>query len=495
MVPALGGTIVARASGPGHSPRAIVRLSGPEACAALASLATDAGDPAVRGVRRIRMRVEVCGAPCECPALALVMPGPGSFTGEDCVELVVPGNPALVDAVMEALGRVPGVVAAAPGAFMARAHAAGRIALADAERIALEIGAAHARELEAARHVQDNPLVQAAHAASVELAELLARVEAGIDFTDAEDVVAIPREELQSRVMAVNGDISQWIEGSVPLESMRSMPVVALRGAPNAGKSSLFNALLGSARAVASPVAGTTRDAIAEEVVFHAVPGAAAERGVRALLIDTPGIEDPRSAIDALMQEQARMADHADVLLLCEPLAAIVAARGAAPAGTGGAEGHGAAWSGDASRSGASGGGVGDVRASRVIRVATRSDEVPDHARGAATGAVYTSAVTGEGIESLASEIAAMLASRESATGSSHRVGVLSRHRQAMGQAREWLARCEEATGEGLGPAIRRPELVADALRGALDAIGEVTGAVTPDDVLGLVFSRFCIGK
>ena len=495
MQAALGGTIVARASGAGHSARAIVRLSGPDSSAALAALCAGTAAPWVRGVHRIRMGIAVGGAPCECPALALVMPGPRSFTGEDCVELLVPGNPALVDAVLEALVCVPGVVAAAPGAFMARAHAAGRIALADAERIALEIGAAHAHELDAARHVQDNVLVQAAHSASAELAELLARVEAGIDFTDAEDVVAMPRNELRHRVMAVNRDVTRWIEGSVPVESMRSVPMVALRGAPNAGKSSLFNALLGRSRAVASPSAGTTRDAIAEEIEFRAASGVAAEPVMRAVLVDTPGIEDPRSAIDALMQEQACTADHADVVLLCEPLAAIVAARGAVPAATGGADGEGGVSSGDASRSGASSGGVGDVRASRVIRVATRSDEVPHGARGAATGAVHTSAVTGEGVESLALRIAATLASREGATGSSHRVGVLSRHRQAMGQARAWLARCEEATDEGQGPAIARPELVADALRGALDALGEVTGAVTPDDVLGLVFSRFCIGK
>ncbi len=490
----LGGTVVARASGAGHSARAIVRLSGPEALAAVAALAGEACVPSARGVHRIRMRLAVHGAPCECPALALVMPGPGSFTCEDCVELIVPGNPALADAVLDALLAVPGVVAAAPGAFMARAHAAGRIALDDAERIALEIGATHARELEAARHVGDNPLVQAAHRASEELAELLARVEAGIDFTDAEDVVAIAREELRSRAGAVATEIARWIAGSEPVESMRPVPLVALRGAPNAGKSSLFNALLGRTRAVASPVAGTTRDAIAEEIEFRAPSGRAADTAVRAMLVDTPGIEDPRSAIDALMQEQARAADHADVILLCEPLAAM-APRDTGTAGTGGAEGDGGSSSGGVSRRGASGGGVGDVHASTIIRVATRSDEAPREARRTPAGVVCTSAVTGEGVESLASAIAAALASREGGTGSSCRVGVLARHRQAMALAGEWLARCVDAAGDGSGPAIDRPELVADALRGALDALGEVTGEVTPDDVLGLVFSRFCIGK
>lgn len=409
----------------------------------------------------IRLRLAAGGTPCECPALALVMPGPGSFTGEDCVELLVPGNPSLVDAVVSALVRLPGVSAAAPGAFMARAHAAGRIALADAERIALEIGASHARELDAARHVHLNPLVQAAHSASAGLAHLLARVEAGIDFTDSEDVVAIPCEELRERASAVREGIMRWIEGSFPLESMRSLPLVALRGPPNAGKSSLFNALLGRVRTVASPVPGTTRDAIAEEVELPTLH--AGQHALRAVLMDTPGIEDPRSAIDALMQEQSQLAGQADVVLLCEPLASMGAPL---PAASG-----------------------------NVIRVATRADEVTGGGRAAPAGALRTSAVTGEGISELAASIASALAARGSDTSSSRRIGALARHREAMEQAADWLARGVDAAGEGPGPAIARPELVADALRGALDSLGEVTGEITPDDVLGLVFSKFCIGK
>ena len=490
-----GGTIVARASGEGHSARAIVRMSGPEAFAAIESLVAgaqgverrSAGTPPplrVRGAHPVRMRLPVCGQPCECPAMALVMPAPRSFTGEDCVELLVPGNPALVDALVGALLQVPGVAAAAPGAFMARAHAAGRIGLADAERIALEIGATHARDLEAARHVQDNPLVQAAQRASADLAEVLARVEAGIDFTDSEDVVAIACDELRCRVAAVDEELARWVAGSEPLESVQPTPVVALRGAPNAGKSSLFNALLGRTRAVASPAAGTTRDAIVEEIEFRSAPARALEPGVRAMLVDTPGIEDPRSAIDALMQEQGRAADRADVILLCEPLASLMAD---APEHAQGRVARAAAgpW-----RPGAC-----HAQAPQVIHVATRSDEVRSRTQGPATGVLCTSAVTGEGIEALAASVVAALACGAGGTGSSHRIGVLARHRHAMAQAREWLLQCMDAVGSGAGPAISRPELVADALRGALNALGEVTGEVTPDDVLGLVFSRFCIGK
>jgi tRNA modification GTPase len=478
MESVLGGTIVARASGPGHSTRAIVRLSGPDALAAVASLMREpgaaglqAGDSTAlsaslrtRGAHRIRMGLEVCGERCTCPALALSMPGPRSFTGEDCVELLVPGHPALADAVVQALLRVPGVSAATPGAFMARAHAAGTIALQDAERIALEIGATHASELEAARGLQSNPLVQAARSATSALAELLARVEAGIDFTDSEDVVAIAAEHLCARARAVRDEVTMWVDGSVPIESVGTVPSVALRGPPNAGKSSLFNALLGRTRAVASPVAGTTRDAIVEELEVQEPGARGGSPAWRVLLVDTPGIEDPRSAIDALMQRQAAVAEGADLVVLCEPL---------------GSPTHPAA-----SPDG------------RTIRVATRADEVPHGMRPPAEpGTLRTSAVTGEGIAELAGAIASRLASRGGVTSGAQRVGVLARHREAMIRAADWIGRAIGAASAEPGRTMAHPELVADALRGALDALGEVTGEVTPDDVLGLVFSRFCIGK
>jgi tRNA modification GTPase len=215
-------------------------------------------------------------------------------------------------------------------------------------------------------------------------------------------------------------------------------------------------------------VAGTTRDAIGEEFELPSpVPGAAR---IPVLLVDTPGIEDPRSAIDALMQAQAKVADGADVILLCEPLASGQPAHSLPP-------------------------GAPTAHAPRVIRVATRSDESPAGTSCAIAGAICTSVVTGDGIRALSDAIASAVAAREGAPASAHRIGALSRHREAMAKASDWIARALEAAGNGPGPAVARPELVADALRGALDSLGEVTGEVTPDDVLGLVFSRFCIGK
>ena len=436
------------------------------------------------------------------PALLLAMPGPRSFTGEHCIELLLPGHPALAEAACAALCAVPGVRRAHAGEFMARAHAAGRMPLEEAERIALAIAAQDAQELDAARAVRSSPLVGASHEASAAIAGALARVEAGIDFTDAEDVVAIDAHDLARSLSATADALEAWVARSMPAEAGRAHPVVALRGAPNAGKSTLFNALLGRARAVTSPVAGTTRDAIAEPLTVTDAHGTQRQ----CTLVDLPGIEDPRSALDALMQAQrSGTLDRADLVLRCVPLASIgeAVASGAhlVPGGTACTEPL--------------------AKVPLTLHVATRADEVPAAHRAEpveppcrsrgnrgsgqlAADALVTSAVNGEGIDQLRLAIADALAHGLDTPRSAGQVMALARHREAMSRAAALLrAACQEArAGQGCSAAgnehpvaVRDPEVVAHSMRAALDALGEVTGAVTPDDVLGLVFSRFCIGK
>lgn len=504
-----GLTIVARASAPGRSLRCIVRLSGPSAFGAVASLAGgQAPCPRARGVHPLRLRLEVAGEPCAVPALALAMPAPRSFTGEDCLELLLPGNPAIADAACAALAAIPGVRAAHAGEFMARAHAAGRMPLEEAERIALTIAAQDAQELAGAQAVRSSPLVAAAHAAAGEIAHVLARVEAGIDFTDAEDVVAIDARELVQALSSVRCELEGWVARSMPAEAGRLHPAVALRGAPNAGKSTLFNALLGRTRAVASPVAGTTRDAISETMPIVGADGTLRH----VTLVDLPGIEDPRSALDALMQGQrADALSRADLVLHCIPLQSI--AGPVAPPAVAAALVPAAA---DGGRP-----GNAHVPPAATLLVVTRADEAPAMpiadaaarlraasagASGATGGApvVVTSAVTGAGVAELRIAIAAELSKAPGISRGAGTVLALERHRHAMSRAAALLGAAAEDTraahGEWPGRSdapmqVRNPEEVAHTIRAALDALGEVTGAVTPDDVLGLVFSRFCIGK
>jgi tRNA modification GTPase len=436
------GTIVAVASPPGRAARGIVRASGREACAAAAAVlagdcpAREAIAARRRGVHAARLRDPAI------PVLVLVMPGPESATGEDCTEIHAPGNPALLERIVAAAVAGAGGNArrAAPGEFSARAVLAGRTDIAGAERVAAAIAAETDAGLAAAERLRSGAAHAAVAADAEEVAAVLALVEAGIDFTDQEDVVAIARPELERRIAAVRDSLRARASRARAQEAASHAPRVVLVGAPNAGKSSLFNALVGAERTVAADGRGTTRDA-----VEHALrlPGG------EAVLVDLPGIEEAEGELDVLAQRRAGdEIDRADLLLECSEDGS--AADAALPAGV------------------------------PSIRVRTKADARRDGPREA----VATSAVTGAGIEALRSRIAAALASAAPrAAGDA-----------ALGAARRALV--AEAAGS-LDSALREhaPELVAACLRTALDRLGEVSGAIPPDDVLGRLFAGFCVGK
>lgn len=425
-----------------------------------------------RGVHRARLRAPLP----PCPCLLVAMPGPASSTGEDAVELHLVGNTTLLERVAAALVHAgsPGARRAGPGEFSARAVLNGRMTVAEAERVAAAVGAATDAQLDAANALRTDRVGALATEASDTVATLLALVEAGIDFTDQEDVSAIAPARLSRECAALAARVREAAMGATARAVDASAPLVLLAGPPNAGKSSLFNALLGRPRAVASHHVGTTRDAIEEPL---ALPG-----GTQAVLCDAPGLDRSATELDALMQAQAEAAlERADVVLWCTPSAHIATSpapeRRAPPRVR--AEVLGVITMCDAAASGG---------ALVYAGAAARPHPTPnDHC---------TSAVTGEGLAELRRAI-------EAAVGRlAHHSGALRAssgtiRAELLAAAAESLEAAAELAGSAPGDAraVPHPELVASSLRTALDRLGEVAGAVPPDEVLGRLFSRFCIGK
>lgn len=450
-----GGTIVAVSSPPGASPRGLVRASGEGSFALLSPRAgvvagPDLASPRERGVAAVRLSIGFAGRAIEVPAILLRFPGPRSFTGEDSFEIAIAGHPALLEAVAETLcaaGRRIGAAVrrAEPGEFSRRAFERGRIDLSQAEGIAAAIAAEGDAELAAAALLRRGRMHREAEGIAEGIAELLALVEAGIDFADEEGVVAIPPAALVEGLDAIASRIGPLLAAPAA-EAPPSRPMVLLCGPPNAGKSALFNALLGRRRAVESPLAGTTRDLLAEPLAI--------EHGgsrVEVLLADAAGEESAAGPFGESMQSARAEAERLAALRLrCHP-------RDAGPPPPC---------------------GEGD------LLVVTKADLSGDGAPR--LGGVATSARTGEGLAALREAILGRLAEAAAPDAGS----LLERHRGH-------LSACLERIGEAsaLAAAEASAELVAAVLREAIAEASAIAGRIEPDDLLGRIFSRFCIGK
>ncbi len=460
-------TIAAIASPPGRSLRAVIRVSGPDVADLMNGLCGVGPGEFRRGARMARISMTRA---LSLPALALLFEAEGSYTGEPSAELLIPGNPALAERVLGRLLEREGVRLAAPGEFTARAFLNGRLTIEQAEGVALTIAARSEEELSAAGRLLEGRTGAAYRAMGEEAAQCLALVEAGVDFTDQEDVVPIAPAALGERLARMRGQVEAMLGSARGRSVVSGRPVAALAGAPNAGKSTLFNALLGRRRAVVSEVAGTTRDAIEAPLNLTGEGGAAGEELV-ATLVDLAGLDEAlprRSRADAESQVAARRAiERADVVILCDP-----EGRFAAPE-----------WlAGDAV----------------VLRVRTKADlpgagagpGAADAAEGGAALAVC--AIDGFNLGALKRAIAdAAVSAREGGE-----LTLLPRHRQALAGAERFVGEAMELIGASRSArALANPELVADRLRAALDALAPIAGRVPPDDVIGRIFASFCVGK
>lgn len=457
---------MACASHAGHGARAVVRVSGPRTRDVLAALGHTPPEWR-RGVQRavLTLRHEDGLASLGVPVLCIAFAGPASYTGEDAADLLMAGHPHLVALVLQALVQHSEVRLAQPGEFTARAFHAGKLTLDQVEGVAAVIAAQTQEDLDAGRALLDGSVGARYRAWSDELTTLAALVEAGIDFTDQEDVVAIAPHALAARLERVRHEMLAFAGGADGVEQADARVVAALVGEPNAGKSTLFNALLARTRAVASPRAGTTRDVLQEALDVSDASG-----GARSVILqDLAGLStshEAESASDIAARDAAREAiARADVLVWCDPSGRFDDARLAALAGC-------------------------ELSAKRVLRVRTFGDRV---ATGQGREALAVCGLDGWHVRELARALGEMASSARArgalaATAAPRHQAAIARARAAIDGA---IAEVDTAAHS-----LERAEVVAQHLRDALHAMGELTGSViTPDDVLGRIFATFCVGK
>ncbi|MEO1237372.1 MAG: GTPase, partial [Planctomycetota bacterium] len=299
-------TIVAVSSPPGRSARGLIRLDGPEAFAILDALVEFDAQPPPHHVVPARLRDP------SIPVLVARFPGPRSYTGSDVAELQLPGHPALLERMVLAAvdGSGGGGRLAEPGEFTFRAYTAGKLDLTRAEGVAATIHAVSDGQLAAAAALRHGELARFAAERVDHVGRLLALVEAGIDFVDQDDVVPIPPPELAAALEEELQHFRGLLERSRSWGAVEALPRVVLVGPPSAGKSTLFNALLGRPRAVTDAAPGTTRDVLEEPLTLS-------PDGNEVMLVDLAGLDNAASALDRDVQQRVRGAiNHADLLLL-----------------------------------------------------------------------------------------------------------------------------------------------------------------------------------
>jgi tRNA modification GTPase len=428
-------TIVAISSAVGSAARMIVRLSGADAIR-IAKHFVDAADFPTAAAARMRFRVRDLP---EFPAWVYSFRSPRSVTGEDVIEFHLPGNPLLARMTLDDC-IAHGARLADPGEFSARGYFNGRIDLAQAEGVAATIAANSAAELRAARQLLSGELARRLKPITELVTDTLALIEAGIDFVD-EDISFLSREDAAARIDRTTAMLDQLLRDSTRFERLTHEPTIVLTGRPNAGKSTLLNALAGQERAIVSPIAGTTRDLLSAEVTLS--------RG-RVRLIDAAGIDEAEatSEIERDMRSRAlRAIETADVLILLHDCT--------------------------------------DDRGDLVLprdpdmRVLTKSDLAALPLAGFAIGAR-----TGAGIDSLRQELDRLTFGNTT----SGALALNARHVQLLEDARQALIRAAQQLDRG-------QELLALDLRETLDSLGGILGQITPDDVLTKLFATFCIGK
>ena len=441
--------IAALATPPGRSAIAVVRLSGSGALTIAEQVVHQPLDTLPDRTATLLPFFSAAGAEID-RGLVTVFRAPHSYTGHDLIEFSCHGGllaPAQLLAALHAAGARP----AAAGEFTRRAVLNGKLDLLQAEAVGDLIDATARAQGRAALRQLDGQLSRRIHALREEILELLALLAYDIDFPE-EDDGAVPRERIEGFLESAADSVERLLAGAPAGERLHDGALVVLAGRPNTGKSSLFNALLGSDRALVTEIPGTTRDTIEAATEMEGWP-------VR--LADTAGLRESGETIERMgIEVSKRYLAAADLILFCAEAGRPLSAEERQM--------------------------LSDHRA---LMVRSKADLAVRGERGKGEG-ILVSVVTGEGLDYLRHAIAAELFDNGAQYADPEPLLSRERHRTALQRARDALS--------GARPELEKggdPVLAAHHVRDAVAALDELIGLVHPDEVLGRVFERFCVGK
>jgi len=447
--------IIAVATAPGKAGVGVIRISGQH----LGSFAKTLFQTPLSARQASLLTLRDAGGQAIDQLIAIYFSAPASFTGEDVLELQCHGGPQLLELVMKRcleLGKEMGLVIAEPGEFTLRAYLNNKIDLAQAEAIADLIDAQSelavrgaARSLQGEFSANINELIE-------EITQLRILVESTLDFPE-EEIEFLENAQARERLAAVKAKLQSLREGAKQGKILRDGIQLVLAGAPNVGKSSLLNRLAGEEVAIVTPVAGTTRDRVKESITIEGVP---------MHIIDTAGLRDTNDEVEAKGIERSWDAIRlADLVIFMTDLDS-------------------------------------DAEDSRLkdkilaalppkcpaLLVINKSDLLSANVPLIPAGAILISAKTGDGISTLKQKILETVGWNGPQEGA---IVARRRHLECLEQAAEHIAKSEQFAANGNNSL----ELFAEELSLAQNHLGQITGILLPDDLLGKIFSQFCIGK
>ncbi len=437
--------IAAIATPPGRGGIGVVRVSGADLEKLAAGLLS--GLPRARYATYTNF-LDADSQPID-QGIALYFPAPHSFTGEHVLELQGHGGPAVMQTLLARCLEL-GARLAEPGEFTFRAYINGKLDLAQAESVADLIDASSVEAARSALHSLSGEFSRRVHAMQLRLTELRMRVEASLDFPEEEDVVEAEQEKVRAGIEITLQELSGVLNAAKQGALLREGVQVALIGQPNVGKSSLMNMLAGEEVAIVTEIAGTTRDALRQEVVLE---------GVSFHLIDTAGLRETTDRVERMGIERTWQAvEKAGIALLLV----------------------------DSQH------GLGEQEETIIDRLPKEISRLTVHNKIDLSGErmrvsgneIWLSAKNGEGINLLSEKLLQIAGWQPAGEG-----GFMARrrHLDALGRAQSRLQSAQGLSGQ--------LELQAEELRLAQEFLSEITGEFTPDDLLGEIFSSFCIGK